>query len=301
MTATSGGAFGVAFPGQGNKRPATLKALEAFRAHPLVAEFHSLFGDQPEQLDLNDTAVAQPATYAAGVAAVQAGYGPCPALPLVVGHSLGELTAAACAGICDPWDGFRLAVRRGEVCRDLSRPGSMVAVMGAREPEVEWLRRTVLVRQGGVLEVAGLNGTRQTVLSGDDSAVAGAIEAAGELGLLAEVLPIGGSFHSPLMADALPAWRTEVEAITFRASDTSFVSTVDAAVHRDPLQIRESLIRALLLPVRWTSALEVVRDTGVRVLYDAGPGTALTKLGRRESVMRFAPLPAAAEAAGATA
>lgn len=285
--------FGVAFPGQGNKRHQMIETLREFRSHPLVAEFLARFGDDPEQLDFNDTAVAQPATYAAGVAAVQEYFGPQPRIPLVMGHSLGELTAAACAGMCDPWDGFFLALRRGEVCRDHRRPGSMIAVMGARDSEIEWLRRTVLARRGGVLEVAGYNGSRQTVLSGDDAAVMAAIDVAGENGLLAEVLPIGGSFHSPLMADALPAWRQAVEAIEFRESKTMFISTVDAAVHHDPLETRESLIRALLLPVRWTAAVAVARDIGVPVFYDAGPGDALTKLVRRERVMRFTSFPAA--------
>jgi [acyl-carrier-protein] S-malonyltransferase len=61
-------------------------------------------------------------------------------------------------------------------------------------------------------------------------------------------------------------------------------------VHDDPEEIRELLIRALLLPVRWTDAVRAVRAEGVEVLYDAGPDVALCKLGRREGVLRFAPL-----------
>jgi [acyl-carrier-protein] S-malonyltransferase len=295
MTVTTAATFGVAFPGQGNKRQDVLDALDTFREHPVVAEFHARFGSDPDALDFNDTAVAQPATYATGIAAAQAGYGRAASVPLVIGHSLGELTAAAFAGIIDVWDGFHLAVRRGEVCRDLGRPGSMLAVMGARGQDIEWLRRTVLASTGGVLEVAGFNGTRQTVLSGDHRAVVAAIEAAGEFGMLAEILPIGGSFHSPLMSDALPTWRGEVEGVDFRASTTTLLSTVDAQLHEDPLEIRELLIRALLLPVRWTEAVNAARAAGVEVFYDAGPGPALTKLGRREGVVKFRPLPVAAE------
>jgi [acyl-carrier-protein] S-malonyltransferase len=291
MTTDTRAPFGVAFPGQGSKRPALLAALAEYREHPVVAEFLRRFGgDDPESLDFTDTAVAQPATFAAGIAAVHARFGESPRIPLVIGHSLGELTAAACAGVVDVWDGFALAVRRGEVCRDLGRPGGMIAVMGARGPDIEWLRRNVVARRGGVLEIAGFNGSRQTVLSGDHDAIAGAIEVAGEFGLLAEVLPIGGSFHSPLMVDALPTWRAEVRAVEFRAGTSRFLSTVDAQVHDDPEEIRELLIRALLLPVRWTDAVRAVRAEGVEVLYDAGPDVALCKLGRREGVLRFAPL-----------
>ncbi|MGP4115084.1 ACP S-malonyltransferase [Streptomyces sp. 4N509B] len=285
--------FGVAFPGQGNKRPAMVRALHTHRAHPLVDAFLRAHGEDPEALDLNDTTVAQPATYALGVAAAQAAFGPEPAVPLVVGHSLGELTAVACSGMIDVWDGYRLAVRRGEVSRDHGLPGAMLAVMGARGTAIEWLRRTVVARTGGVLEVAGYNGVRQTVLSGDPRAVEAALEVAGETELLAEILPIGGSFHSPLMAGALPAWRAEVASVPFRRGRSRYVSTADAAEHHDPEEIRELLVRALLLPVRWTDAVRAVRDAGFHTLYDAGPGTTLAKLGRREGVLRFASLPEA--------
>ncbi|MFI2189698.1 ACP S-malonyltransferase [Streptomyces sioyaensis] len=296
MTTDDGGSFGVAFPGQGNKRPAVIEALRTHQAHPVVAAFLDRFGDDPEALDLNDTTIAQPATYAAGIAAAQATYGERPAVPLVIGHSLGELTAAACAGVIDVWDGFRLAVRRGEVSREHGRPGVMIAIMGARGPAIEWLRRNAIARTGGVLEVAGFNGSRQTVLTGDRPTVDAAKVLAGTMELLAEVLPIGGSFHSPLLADALPHWRTEVESVPFARPCSAYVSTADAQVHEDPEEIRELLIRALLLPVRWTDAVHTVRAAGIRQLYDAGPGNGLTKLGRREGVVRFAPLPAPAKA-----
>jgi [acyl-carrier-protein] S-malonyltransferase len=294
MTTNTGDCFGVAFPGQGNKRPAVVAALETFRTHPVVAELLRRFGPEPARLDLTDTSIAQPATYAAGIAAAQTVYGEEPAVPLVIGHSLGELTAAACTGVIGVWDGFELTLRRGEVCRDLGRPGAMVAVMGASGTEIEWLRRTVLAGRGGVLEVAGLNSARQTVLSGDVEAVAGAVEFAGELGVLAEVLPISGSFHSQLMHDALPAWRAAVEAVAFRACRGVFLSTIDAATHTDPLEIRELLVRALVLPVRWAESVRAVRAEGVAIVHDAGPGDALTRLGRREGVLRFTPLPAPA-------
>lgn len=290
MTTEQTGSFGIAFPGQGNKRAHLQAALDTYAAHPVVAEFLGRFGGDPAGLDFADTAVVQPATYATGIAAVQQAYGPEPAAPLVIGHSLGELTAAACAGILDVWDGFGLACRRGEVCRDRGRPGQMIAVMGARGQAVEWLRRNAIARAGGVLEVSGFNGARQTVLSGDTDTVAAAIALAGESALLAEVLPISGAFHSPLMADALPAWRRELDSVTFRRGRSRFMSTVDVAEHGDPGEVKELLAQALLLPVRWTEAVRAVRAAGIERLYDAGPGNALTKLGRRDGVMRFLPI-----------
>lgn len=284
--------FGVAFPGQGTKRDAMVDALRRHREHPLVAEFHVVMGTSDvASLDFKDTAVAQPGTYVTSIAAVEAAFGHLIDVPLVLGHSLGELTAAACAGVIDVWSGFELAVQRGEICRTYSecRP-AMVAVMGAEPDEIEWLRRQVLATVGGILEVAGINGRGQTVLSGDSSAVKEMIQLAEGEGLKTGVLPISAPFHSPLMADVIPVWREVVEAVEFREGTGTFVSTIDAQVHSDPSEIRELLVRALLLPVRWREAVHTARQNGALRLWDAGPGDTLHKLGKREKIVEFAPL-----------
>ncbi|MBV9161222.1 MAG: ACP S-malonyltransferase [Pseudonocardiales bacterium] len=284
--------FGVAFPGQGTKRDAMVDALQRHRKHPLVAEFHAVMGTSDvASLDFEDTAVAQPGTYVTGIAIVEAMFGHLIDVPLVLGHSLGELTAAACAGVIDVWSGFELAVRRGKLCHTHNeRRPAMVAVMGAEPDGIEWLRRQVLAAIGGILEVAGINGRSQTVLSGDSSAVQEMIRLAEDEGLKTGVLPISGPFHSPLMADVIPAWRKALEAVEFREGTGTFVSTIDAQVHCDPLEIRELLVRALLLPVRWREAVHTARQYGALRLWDAGPGDTLHKLGKREKTVEFAPL-----------
>jgi [acyl-carrier-protein] S-malonyltransferase len=283
---------GIAFPGQGNKKDATVAALRRHGEHPLVREF--LAGAEPESLDLGDTSVSQPATYAAGIASAQEAFS-VTGVPVVLGHSLGELTAAAFAGVLDPHDGFALAQRRGEIChaQQSVRAGAMIAVMGTDVTGAEWLRRQAVARSGGVIEIAGLNGKRQTVLSGDVAAVEACVEVAKEIGAIVEVLPIGGSFHSPLMHGAIPKWREAVEAVEFRAPTVPFVSSVDGQAHDDPMQIRELVIRALLLPVRWLDAMRTVRALGVEQLWDAGPGTTLARLAKRESIVKFVALEAA--------
>lgn len=284
----------VAFPGQGSKAPAMVSALTRYWEHPLVKEFRSRAAlDDPERVDIRDTRLAQPATYACGLAAAEEILGGGAEPAAVLGHSLGELTALALAGVLDPGDGLALALRRGEICHGQQgdRPGSMIAVMGTDLSGADWVRRLAIARSGGVLEFAGLNGRRQTVLSGDTRTAESAIAVAGEMEVLAEVLPIGGSFHSPLMAGALEPWRAAVEAVTFRSARVPVVSTVDAQTHRDGDELRELLIRALILPVRWMESTHRLRAEGVTRVWDAGPGETLHKLGRREHVVQFVSLP----------
>ncbi len=280
---------GVAFPGQGNARETARAGLQRQESHPLVRAAMKLVGGASAVLDLNlnDTAVAQPMTYALGLAAVSSA-GARDA-PLAVGHSLGELTAAAFLGAVDPEEGLHLAARRGQICAEQQRrrPGAMAAVMGTDASGVEMLRRLVVGRTGAVLEIAGLNGRRQTVVSGDMSAMAELEATSAELGLLVNRLPIGGAFHSPLMVEAIEEWSGLLQAAGFRDTTVPLVSTVDAAVHTSGEEMRELLRRALLLPVRWAEALRTVVALGVDQLWDAGPGTTLARLARREGVVSF--------------
>ena len=287
-------ALAIAFPGQGNKPDATVGALARFRQHPLVDAIMTRCGlTDPSGLDLRDTRIAQPATYVCGLASAAEMLGQDAAPTAVLGHSLGELTALAQAGALDPWDGLALVERRGQIChaQQQARPGSMIAVMGTDLAGVEWIRRTAIAHSGGVLEIAGLNGRRQTVLSGDTHATQEAVVIASALEVLVEVLPIGGAFHSPLMAEAIGPWRDAVEAVPFKPATTMVVSAIDAGPHSDPDELRELVIRALLLPVRWLDAIRTVRHLGVEHVWDAGPGETLHKLGRREHIVQFVRLP----------
>ncbi|WP_439680658.1 ACP S-malonyltransferase [Embleya sp. MST-111070] len=291
--------FGLAFPGQGTRAATLAAALHTHRRHPLVVRLLDTFDAvDPDALDLADTAVNQPAVYAAGIAAVEAAFGPGVRPAVAVGHSLGELTAAACAGFLDTRDAFDLALARGALCRtqNLRRPGAMVAVVGAGPTDIEWLRRRVLAERGGILEVAGLNSARQVVLSGDPAAVDEAVRMAAELCLRAEPLPIAGGFHSPLMMDAVPHWRARLAAVHFCPGAARFVSAIDARAHTDPDDVRERLAQGLVLPVRWHEALRAVRESGVPGLIDAGPGDTLLRLGRRDRTMPFVGIGDAASA-----
>ncbi|WP_160148796.1 ACP S-malonyltransferase [Amycolatopsis alkalitolerans] len=275
---------GVAFAGQGVRPEVVLESLRRHGAHPLVpALLDALRAPTLEALDLTDTRVVQPAIYVAGLAAAEARFGPAAEVPLVAGHSLGELAALAYAGVVGAEDGLRLALARGRLCQAVQRkrPGAMAAVVGLEPVAVEWLRRQVVAERPGVLEIAAVNGQRQVVLSGDRASVALAVARVADTAARAVELPIGGAFHSPLMIGALPGWRAALRAATFSPCRTRVVSCVDAEQHDDPADLRELLAKALMLPVRWADTVETVRRLGVCELWDAGPGTVPRAPGRR--------------------
>lgn len=281
---------GIAFAGQGVQADAVTATLQAHREHPLVEEMLAGLGSSSvDALDLADIRASTAATYVAGLVAAYSRFGPAADVPVVVGHSLGEITALVYARAIRPLDGLRLAMARGRICHaeQFRRPGAMIAVIGLDLAAVDRLRRQVSADGHGVLEVAGINGSRQIVLSGEPAAVASVaarIEGSSARGVL---LPISGGFHSSLMAGALPRWRRELRSLDIRPSEVTVVSCIDSRPHRDPEAFRALLESALVRPVLWVDTLKAVRGLGVEQLWEAGPGRVLRSLARRGCAVEF--------------
>lgn len=272
----------IGFPGQGGDWRAGVATLAEHPEHPLVRALADRLGTATwADLDPLDTRNAQPVTYVAGLVGAPA-VAP-PATPVVaIGHSLGEITAAAWAGAIDPVDGLDLMVARGRIGHELhqDRPGAMVAVMRWDGAQVEWLRRRVLAEVPGVLEVAVVNSDTQRVLSGDALLVERALELANAEGAVARLLPIGGAYHSPLLVPGVERFDRQVRAAVRRAPRVPLVSSTSPRVHLEAEDLVESLVRSLVLPVDWPAAVAAAAAAGAERLLDAGPGDTLTRLAR---------------------
>lgn len=272
----------LGFPGQGGDWTAALDRLDQHPTHPLVRALAARLGTERwADLDPLETSVAQPVTFVAGLVGGPAAAPP-DAVVAVVGHSLGEITAATWAGAMDPEAGLDLVVRRGRLGQEAQqqRPGAMAAFLRTDRAELEWRRRTVLAASPGVLEVAVANSPTQFVLSGDVALVVAAIEAANADGGVARRLPIGGAFHSPLVASALGAYRQAVQRAARADPRVPVVSSVLGRALTTRAEVVEALVRGLVLPVDWPAALDAVAAAGAGTLVDAGPGDTLTRLGR---------------------
>lgn len=282
----------VAFPGQGVDPVDLARVLHAHEDHELVGRLASLLGTTDwDDLDVDDTRIAQPSVFTASVVEAttsDAGLDAA-ACSLTFGHSLGELSAFTFAGVFDPGAGLDLVARRAELCHDANarRPGRMIVVMRLTRPEVEWVRRTVVARAAGVLELAVENGTGQFVLSGDVEATAVALELVAEAGGVARPLPIGGGYHSPLMATVVEPFAEAVAAVARHDPRLPVVSCTTQAVITSRDDVAAALSRALVLPVRWVDTLEAVRAEGVTRAVDTGPGETLTNLARFSPTLEF--------------
>lgn len=269
----------IAFPGQGGDWRAAVVTLRDQAGHPLVAALADRLGTAAwDTLDGLDTAIAQPVVYVAGLV------GPAAETDavLAMGHSLGEITAAAWAGAITPEAGLDLMVARGALgaAGQAGRPGAMVAINRWDAGRVEWLRRTIQAEQTGILDVAVTNSPTQIVLSGDAALVDLAVERANAEGAVARRLPIGGAYHSTLMVPAVEGFRSAVEAAVSGPPRVPVLSSTLQRVLETPEDLVDGLTRSLVLAVDWPATAAAAAAAGVHRAVEAGPGDTLSRLAR---------------------
>jgi [acyl-carrier-protein] S-malonyltransferase len=207
------------------------------------------------------------------------------------GHSLGEYAALTAAGVLAPEDAVRLVAERGAAMAAAAGlvPGTMTVLVGpgvARSAEL--LAARLRVAERAEVWVANVNGPDQVVVSGRPDAVAALTEQATDAGARAVRIPVGGAFHSPLMAPARPRLAAAVRDTPVRAGHCPVITNVDGLAHHGdaPDFWRESMCRQLVLPVRWSDSMATLASLasladGPLHLVELGPGSTLTGLARR--------------------
>jgi [acyl-carrier-protein] S-malonyltransferase len=195
----------------------------------------------------------------------------------LLGHSLGELSALVASGLLSLDEGAHLiAVRGAAMARAASeREGSMVAVMGGDDNA-----RRALEELNDVW-IANINGTGQIVVSGTREGLDDLLARHRDLGWRrATPLPVGGAFHSPLMAPAQDEFDRALEQTTWGSTDSILIANVDAAVHVDADEWRELLRRQLTSPVEFLDATLVLPES-VQISIELPPSGVLTGLTKR--------------------
>ncbi|MEH0418418.1 alpha-amylase family glycosyl hydrolase [Streptomyces sp. B21-083] len=132
--------------------------------------------------------------------------------------------------------------------------------------------------------VANLNGPAQVVVSGTADAVAALVEEAEAAGARAVRIPVGGAFHTPLMAAARPRFAAMVSTVALHPARCPVIADVDARAHRgDPERRRDLMLRHLVMPVRWAGSIRTLAAVarGPLRLAELGPGNTLGGLTRR--------------------
>ncbi|HTW99632.1 MAG TPA: ACP S-malonyltransferase [Acidimicrobiales bacterium] len=275
------------FPGQGSQRPGMGTEWVDHPSFELVGYASEVVGRDVAELllgagqeELTRTANAQLATFVTSLVVLDAAerIGLEPAI--CAGHSLGEYTALVATGALSFEDGLRLVAERGDAMQDAADQvsGTMMAVLGLTDDDVE----AACVRAEGEVWVANYNAPGQVVIAGVPEALSGAAALARALGAKRVAqLPVGGAFHTPLMAPARDRLRKALAGVTFQRPSPAVVANVDARVHEDAAEWPGLLSAQLCSPVRWHQSLKALHQCGARTFVELGPGGVLSGLAKR--------------------
>ncbi|SCG03318.1 MULTISPECIES: type I polyketide synthase, partial [unclassified Streptomyces] len=192
----------------------------------------------------------------------------------LLGHSIGEVTAAHLAGVLDLPDACVLVSERGRLMQ-AAREGGAMAALEAPEDEV----RATLAGYGDTVTVAGVNGPRSTVISGDESAVEAITALWREKGSRTKRLPVSHAFHSPHMDDVLDEFRTVAEGLTFHPPRIPVVSNVTGELATaEQLTAPGYWAQHIRQPVRFLDGVRLLAAAGVTEWLELGPDGVLTAL-----------------------
>lgn len=275
------------FPGQGSQFPGMCKDL--YDAHKEARELcqaadrllgFSLTGVMFEGTadDLKQTKVTQPAVFLHSVVAQQLMTIEKP--QMVAGHSLGEFSALVACGALRFEDALLLVSARAQAMQAAceANPGTMAAVLGLPDEQVD----EICKKQSGIVVAANFNCPGQVVISGETEAVDAACVAMKEAGARRALrLPVGGAFHSPLMAPAAEDLKAAILKTEFRKPFCPIYQNVSAKAETEPEIIRENLLKQLTAPVRWTQSVQNMIADGATEFYEFGPGDVLKGLIRK--------------------
>ncbi len=275
------------YPGQGSQKPGMGEAWADHPSWELVQEASDVADRDIAALllhtdaeELTQTRNAQLATFVTSMVVLDAVSRTGTEAVAHAGHSLGEYSALTAAGALDFADAVTLVNERGDAMQSAAddQEGTMAAVLGLEDDQVD----IACQRAAGDVWIANYNAPGQVVIAGVPEDLDRACVIAKELGAKRAMrFPVGGAFHTPLMAPARDRLRKAIDQVEFRSPEQPVYANVDATAHADPSDWAGLLGAQLCSPVRWRQTLRGLEDDGFTTFVELGPGTILTGLVKR--------------------
>ncbi len=280
---------GIVFAGQGAQFPGMAKDLydNYSEARALIEKGNDILGFDISKVmfegtaeELKATSVTQPALFIHAISGFR-----CDeergTPDAVAGHSLGEFSALVAAGVLSFDDGLELVKTRANAMQEAcnASPGTMAAILGLDDSVVE----SICEKIEGIVVAANYNCPGQLVISGDLKAVEEACELLKEEGAKrALILPVGGAFHSPLMASAEIMLSEKIEILDFKSPECPVYQNVTGNPETDPESLKKNLIAQLTGPVKWTQSINNMMNDGINEFKEyGGNGKVLSGLIRK--------------------
>ncbi|MET8810281.1 SDR family NAD(P)-dependent oxidoreductase, partial [Streptomyces sp. NPDC004546] len=193
---------------------------------------------------------------------------------VLLGHSIGEVSAAYAAGVLSLEDAAHLVAARGALMQALPAGGGMLAL--ATSPE-----QTEQLIAGLPVDIAAINAPAAVVVSAALQDLKTVQARAEEQGIRATRLSVSHAFHSGLMEPMLDAFTEVAASLTYRQPNTAVVSNVTGQVVSEELTDPAYWVRHVRRPVRFADGVRAARDLGVTRFVEVGPQAVLTALTRQ--------------------
>ena len=276
----------VVAPGQGSQTPGFLAPwLELPGALDLLGSLSeaagvdlAAHGTVSDADTIRDTAVAQPLIVAAGILTLDAlaETDHLSKTAGIAGHSVGEFTAAAGAGVLDATDAVRLVGIRGRAMAEAAalEETGMSAVIGGDEADV------LAALETNGLFPANYNGGGQLVVAGPISGLAALAENA-PAGSRVIPLQVAGAFHTSYMGSAVEKLRAAAAYVNTNAPTKKLWTNRDGSIVTDGQAFRDLLVGQVSSPVRWDKCMQGFEAAGVTGIIELAPAGALVGLAKR--------------------
>lgn len=276
----------IVCPGQGSQTPGFLAPwLELPSVEGQLATLSEIagidlkaHGTTSDEETIKDTAVAQPLIVAAGLVAAKSLFDvELNTLPVILaGHSVGEITASALAGVLTEAEAMTFVRERANSMAAAAAvtPTGMSAVVGGDPAEV-----LAAIEAAGATP-ANVNGAGQTVAAGTFEQLKALAE---NPPAKARVIPlkVAGAFHTSHMAPAVSSLEALKPSLSPQNPAVPLLSNYDGKEVTEGTAAVESLIAQVSRPVRWDQCMETLVARGVTGVIELAPAGTLAGLAKR--------------------
>lgn len=230
--------------------------------------------------DLKQTINAQPCILATEIAILEALKSELNIeINFAAGHSLGEYAALYCAGVINTETAAKLINARA-VAMNKVNSGSMSAIIGLKEELLEEVLKEA--SEIGYVDAANYNTPEQTVITGEENAVAKANELALAKGAKRAIpLAVSGAFHSKLMESAANEFEQTVQTININDALLPVITNTDAQPTINAEDFKNKMSKQIYSSVKWVQTLNYLKEQGVDTFIEIGPSKVLTGMVRK--------------------